>query len=332
MYLQMLGASGLQVTPIGLGLAALGRPGYINLGHFDDLGGNHDIRAVETQSHAVLDAAWAAGVRYFDVARSYGSAESFLGTWLRARNISPGSVTVGSKWGYTYSAGWRVDAEIHELKEHSQETFERQWEKSHTLLGDCLRLYQIHSVTTDDDVLEDRELLLKLGQLKRRHGVRVGLSLSGPKQGEVLLRALEIEYDGLRLFDSVQATWNLLERSAGNALAEASAAGLGIIVKEVLANGRLTPRNNDPRFRPELALLVEQAERLGTTLDAMAIAAVLAQPWADVVLSGATTTFQLMSNVSSLEVAWDEEAAVALANVVEPPVLYWEQRSRLPWN
>lgn len=37
MQRRSLGKSGLRVTPIGLGLAALGRPGYINLGHADDL-------------------------------------------------------------------------------------------------------------------------------------------------------------------------------------------------------------------------------------------------------------------------------------------------------
>jgi hypothetical protein len=32
---RLLGTTGLTVTPLGLGLAALGRPGYINLGHKD---------------------------------------------------------------------------------------------------------------------------------------------------------------------------------------------------------------------------------------------------------------------------------------------------------
>ena len=70
---------------IGLGLAALGRPGYINLGHADDLGRNYDVAAMRAHAHAVLDAAWGAGVRYFDAARSYGRAEEFLGDWLRTR-------------------------------------------------------------------------------------------------------------------------------------------------------------------------------------------------------------------------------------------------------
>ena len=37
MELRELGKTGLMVSRIGLGMAALGRPGYINLGHAEDL-------------------------------------------------------------------------------------------------------------------------------------------------------------------------------------------------------------------------------------------------------------------------------------------------------
>jgi aryl-alcohol dehydrogenase-like predicted oxidoreductase len=113
------GRTGLNVTPIGLGLAALGRPGYINLGHADDLKQNYEVEDMEQQAHTVLDTAWAGGVRYFDAARSYGRAEAFLASWLTSRQIGPEAVTVGSKWGYTYTAGWQIEADKHEVKDHS---------------------------------------------------------------------------------------------------------------------------------------------------------------------------------------------------------------------
>ena len=81
---------------------------------------------------------------------------------------------------------------------------------------------------------------------------------------------------GRSVFDCVQATWNLLEPSAGPALQEAHAAGLGVLVKEALANGRLTARNDAPDFARQRRLLEEVAGRLGTTLDALALAVVLA--------------------------------------------------------
>src|SRR5206468_3961516 len=132
--------------------------------------------------------------------------------------------------------------------------------------------------------------------------------------------------------DCVQATWNLLERSATAALEEAHAAGMGVIVKEALANGRLTVRNNNPDFAVKRRLLDEEATRLGTTSDALALAAVMAQPWADVALSGAVTAEQLASNVSALGVRWDDQAADRLAALRENPDAYWSTRSSLAWN
>ncbi len=125
-----LGNSALMVTPLGLGMAALGRPGYMTLGHADDLEHDYSVAAMEAHAHSVLDAAWDAGIRYFDAARSYGRAETFLGTWLAARGHAPQEVTVGSKWGYIYTADWQVQAEEHEVKELSVENLRRQWQET----------------------------------------------------------------------------------------------------------------------------------------------------------------------------------------------------------
>jgi aryl-alcohol dehydrogenase-like predicted oxidoreductase len=331
MDLRDLGQTGLRVSRLGLGLAALGRPGYINLGHAGDLRHDYDVAAMEARAHAVLDAAWQAGVQYFDAARSYGRGEQFLGTWLTGRQLRPEQVVVGSKWGYTYTAGWKTEAERHEVKEHSLPVLQRQLAESRALLGAHLDLYQIHSATLESGVLSNRPVLEELVRL-RGTGLKVGLSVSGPNQAETLSRALETTIGGELVFDCVQATWNLLEQSAGPALRDARAAGLGIIVKEALANGRLTTRNDDPTFAARRHVLEEVAGRLHTTLDALALAAVLAQPWVDVVLSGAATVEQLQSNVAALTVAWDEEAAQQLQPLREGTQEYWERRGRLRWN
>ncbi len=326
-----LGKTGLTVSRLGLGLAALGRPGYINLGHADDLGHDYDVAAMRRRAFMVLDAAWAADVRYFDAARSYGRAEEFLSAWLAARAIDPAAVTVGSKWGYTYTADWQVRAEHHEVKDHRLPVLRRQYQESRHHLGPHLDLYQIHSATLESGVLDDRDVLAELARL-RGGGVKLGLSVSGPRQGETLLRALDVAVDGVPLFDCVQATWNLLERSAEPALRQAHVRGLGVIIKEALANGRLTPRNQDAAFAEQRRRLETTAARLGTTLDALALAAVLAQPWVAVVLSGATTAEQLHSNLAALTVRWDEAAAAELAALAETPPAYWSERARLAWN
>lgn len=327
----MLGRTGRHVSRLGLGLAALGRPGYVNLGHAEDLGREYDEAAMERHAHEVMDAAWVGGVRYFDAARSYGEAERFLRDWLVARRHSPSDVTIGSKWGYTYTAGWRVDAASHEVKEHSRAALRRQWAESAALLRPYLNLYQVHSATRESGVLASADVLDDLARLKSE-GVHVGLTLSGPDQAATLREAMAIERDGLRLFETVQATWNLLEPSAGPALSEAHATGLGVIVKESLANGRLTERNREPAFRGTLDMLRSEASRHGVGIDALALAVCLAQPFADVVLVGAATTAQLDANLKAVTVTLDDETRERLAGLAEPPAAYWERRRGLPWN
>ncbi len=334
---RQLGDSSLQVTVIGLGLAALGRPGYINLGHSEDLGHTreegetHSVAQMEVHTHSVLDTAWQAGIRYFDAARSYGRAEQFLGSWLRARQIAADEVTVGSKWGYTYTAGWQVEAEVHEVKEHSLEVLQRQTVESRAMLGAHLDLYQIHSATLQSGVLQSEAVLDELARL-RAAGLAIGLSLSGERQAQTLERALMVRRDGRRLFDAVQATWNLLEPSAAPALQAAREEGLGVIVKEALANGRLTPRNEDAAFGPKMGVLRAAAQALETSVDALALAAALAQPWADVVLSGAATTDHLQSNVRAAGLTLESDLLAELATLAEAPADYWQRRDELDWN
>jgi len=326
-----LGSTNLQVTPVGLGLAALGRPGYINLGHADDLDEDYALEAMQGHAHQVLDAAFQAGIRYFDAARSYGRAEEFLGSWLRSRGIDPKSVTVGSKWGYTYTAGWKVEAEKHEVKEHSLAVLQRQWQESQNFLSGYLGLYQIHSATLESGVLENQAVLEELTRIKSE-GTCIGLTLSGANQTEVLDRALKDTLGEQRLFDTVQVTWNLLERSTTSALQAAHDDGMGVIVKEALANGRLTDRNQDPDFAAQKENLARQAKRLNTTIDALALAVVLDQPWVSIVLSGAATEGHIHSNIKALDVKLDQEALVQISSLVEPPEVYWAKRSALAWN
>jgi aryl-alcohol dehydrogenase-like predicted oxidoreductase len=314
--------TGLTATRMALGLAALGRPSYINLGHAVDVGPDRSVDALRARAHQVLDDAYNKGIRHFDAARSYGLAEDFLASWLKDNDIAPGAVLVSSKWGYRYTAGWRDDAETHEVKELSGDMLRRQLEETTTLLGDHLDLYQIHSATIESGVLEDDDVLQQLIELRTSRGVAIGLSTTGPEQAATIDRARET-----RAFDTVQATWNLHEPSAGPALARAHDAGMGVMVKEAVANGRLTARDAP-------AALKALAQEHQTTPDALALAAALAQPWADVVLSGASTEPMLESNLKALtdvplEVARDPELAAQLA---EPAAEYWAARGRLPWN
>jgi aryl-alcohol dehydrogenase-like predicted oxidoreductase len=317
-WIRELGQSGITTSAISLGLAALGRPGYLNLGHGKDFE-DRSVEAMENRAHELLDAAFAAGVRHFDAARSYGRAEDFLGSWLHSRLVAPGSVTISSKWGYTYTAGWRVDADPPEVKDLSAETFRRQLTETRDRLAPYLTLYQIHSATISSGVLDDFAVRSQLAAL-RSDGIAVGLSVSGIEQAATIEQAVRSGQ-----FDTVQATWNLLERSTGDALRSAHETGMGVIVKEALANGRLGPRG-------AVVPLVRAARRLGVSEDTLAIAGVLALPWVDSVLSGATTTGQLQSNLAAFETRWNDGLEAELSSLAEAPEQYWDARSRLPWT
>ncbi|WP_405932861.1 aldo/keto reductase [Streptomyces sp. NBC_00827] len=308
---------------IGLGLAAVGRPGYINLGRDHDLGENRSVETLRARTHELLDAAYFQGVRYFDAARSYGRSEEFLADWLNARPDID-DVVIGSKWGYTYTADWSTDAEKHEVKDHSVQAYDRQRSETAELLGDRLDLYQIHSVTPDSPALTDKELHAKLADAAAQ-GLSIGFSTSGPAQADAIRAALAVTADGEPLFRTVQATYNALETSAAPALAEAHDAGLTVIVKEGMANGRLAAEHAP-------GVLRDIAGEAGLGADAVALALVLRQPWAGVVLSGAATVNQLASNLHAAVVDLDDDQLAKLDALAEEPAAYWERRGQLPWH
>ncbi|GAB3349631.1 aldo/keto reductase [Amycolatopsis echigonensis] len=304
---------------IAVGLAALGRPAYINLGR--DLPEVRDVPSMRAATHEVLDAAYAAGVRWVDVARSYGRSEEFLGSWLAERGHQ--DVFVSSKWGYRYVGDWRLDADVHEVKEHTLPRFREQWAQTRELLAAHVNLYQVHSLTVDSPLFTDPALLDALAGLSG-DGVEVGFSTSGPAQAGVVRRAFELESGGQPVFASVQSTWNVFEPSAGPALAEAKAAGKRVLVKETLANGRLVAEAPEPLRRI--------AEAHGVGPDAIAVAAVLGQEWAPVAVLGPSSPAQLAANLAAARVRLSDEDRVALGELAEDAREYWTRRSHLGWS
>ncbi len=325
-----------------LGTAVLGRPAYISTGSATQLPADRSIESFRVNTFRVLDAAVEAtargavdtagdrdapGIDWIDTARSYGRAEEFVGQWWRRRAAQDAdwpekAPTVSSKWGYRYVGAWDPRAQVHEVKEHSLAAFQEQWELTRATLP-RVQLYQVHSLTLESPLFTDGPLLDALARL-RDSGVAVGFSTSGPRQADVIHRALEVTRAGGRLFSAVQATWNLLETSAGPALQAASRRELTVIVKEALANGRLVTEPPAP--------LREVCARTGAGPDAVALAAAAAQPWADRVLLGPAGVGQLTANLRAGQVALEPADAAVLATCGENPEDYWAHRSRLPWR
>ncbi|GAA1193320.1 aldo/keto reductase [Prauserella alba] len=309
------------IARTAVGLASLGRPAYINLGRSSELPAERTVEAMRDATFALLDRAYEAGVRRVDVARSYGRAEEFLAAWLAARGYA--DVTVSSKWGYAYVGDWRTDADVHEVKEHSLARFRQQWAETRDTLPAAPALYQVHSLTPDSALFADQGLQAALAELVDA-GVRVGFSTSGPAQADTIRRALELTVDGRRLFTAVQSTWNVLESSAGLALAEAYRAGVLVQLKETLANGVLAV---DP---PEVVAGIARAH--GTTPDAVALAAAYAEEWADVVLVGPAGVAQLDTNLAAADLQLTGDDLENLAELRENPHEYWARRSQLVWE
>ena len=314
------------MTPrLGLGLAALGRPAYIALDRDRDLGpfSSRSVDEMRARAHAMLDAAWARGVRYVDAARSYGLAEQFLGEWLTHHPERRTELTIGSKWGYRYVADWQRDVDVHEVKDHSLGHFEAQWPETLAALGGAPDLYLIHSVTPDSPALGDAALLDRLRALAA-DGVRVGISTSGPHQGDVLDAARTLEDTP---FSAVQATVNVLEPSVAPALQRAHDAGWVVVAKEVFANGRLA---STPAGEPSTPWATALVEATGLTPESAALGWALAQPYIDVALTGAVTEQQLDANLEAVALTHEQlEATPPLA--VEPSA-YWAARSALTWG
>jgi aryl-alcohol dehydrogenase-like predicted oxidoreductase len=178
-------------------------------------------------------------------------------------------------------------------------------------------------------VLDDATLHRALADLRSR-GVRIGVSTSGQGQADTIRRALAIVVDGEPLFTSIQSTWNVLEPSAGPALAEAAEAGARVIVKEAVANGRLAPGGGDDTPGPRRAAAM--AAELGVGVDQLATAAALAQPWAWRVLSGAVSPDQLHSNIRATCLTLPADVLAELETLAEHPGPYWASRARRPWS
>lgn len=133
--------------------------------------------------------------------------------------------------------------------------------------------------------------------------------------------------DGKTLFDSVQCTFNVLEQLPGDALLEAHEAGMDIIIKEGMANGRV--------FLNEKMQKISNSS--GYPIDQLALACILCQPFKARVLSGAVTNEQLTSNMQAIALSkiLSEDKSL-LHEIMEGCCMksekYWDDRAALNWN
>jgi len=310
---------------IGLGLAALGRPGYINIGHDNDLGSDKSKSSMRDYCHQVLDFAYSNGVRYFDTARVYGEAEEFLSSWIRKKSQFNGFV--GSKWGYEYLANWEVNADKHERKDHSAAFLKQQWVETRMNLGKNVDLYHIHSVTPESSVLDDPAVIKEL-EIIKKNGLEIGISTSGPEQKKIIEKLLKIN-EKLKLFSFLQSTVNIFEQSCIPILKEAHNQKINIIAKEVFSNGLLTNANKD-YHQEQLQNLQNIAKEINLTLEQLSYLWVYQLPFIKIILTGASTINQLQENLNCLKKL--NTTIPNLDNLNLSVEDYWSTRKSLSWN
>ena len=314
------------MSTLGLGTAAIGRPMYINIRDSQPEPG-FSMAAFKKKALDVLEAAYQKGVRFYDTAPGYGLAESVLIDWLKEKN-DPG-IKVSTKWGIRYLADFDPEAKVHEHKEHSIERLDNQWTVSKKLLP-YLDIYQIHSATFESGVLDNREILSRLYDLKQQYHIKIGLSTTGVEQVEVLKKAFDIEVNQVALFDSFQSTFNLLDQSVSaiqSALKERQ-----FIIKEALGNGRLMPKYLSAHYREANDYLKKMKDKYGVGQDAIALGFCMQSFPRSICLSGANNTEQLMANAKACLVEFNQEEMEQLRRFSIPVDRYWSQRKLLPWN
>ncbi len=312
---------------IGLGTAAIGRPQYINIKQ--EALQPFDLGTFKQQGFAMLDYAYAEGIRYFDTAPGYGLAEQLLIEWL-SKQTDP-TITLATKWGYTYVANFDPSAKVHEVKTHTLEKLNEQWKISKQLLP-FLKYYQIHSATFETGVFENQVVLERLFQIKKENNVKVGLTTTGSNQKEVLKKALEVHYEGAPLFEVFQCTYNILDQSILSLGKEIILEGRQLVLKEVLANGRLFPNLNYPNYAAMYQRLEGLSEKYEVGIDAVIFQFCMKTLDGAVILSGANKTEHLKQNLKATNFQLSPEEIEELSQYKKLPKVYWEERKQLPWN
>ncbi|MFT4831776.1 MAG: aryl-alcohol dehydrogenase-like predicted oxidoreductase [Psychroserpens sp.] len=316
-----------QIKAIGLGTAAIGRPQYININQ--ETKAPFSLSEFRRKGLEMLDYAYNAGIRYYDTAPGYGLAEQLLIDWLKEKNDP--NITVATKWGYTYVANFDPNAKLHEVKEHSLQKLNEQWEVSKQLFP-YLKYYQIHSATFESGILENEIVLERLFRLKQEHNIKVGLTTTGGNQTEVLKKGMDVHFKGEQLFEVFQCTYNILDQSIYELGCEIVSDKKQLVIKEALANGRLFPNVAYPAYSVFYKKLEMLSKKYDVGVDAISLQFCLAKLDGATILSGANKPEYLAQNIKVTEFRLSPEEIEELSKFKIDPSLYWQERKQLTWN
>jgi aryl-alcohol dehydrogenase-like predicted oxidoreductase len=279
-----LGATGLEITRVGLGAWAIGGAGY-------DWGwGRQD----DEDSIAAIHHALERGVNWIDTAAQYGfgHSEEVVGRALAGLGRRP---YVFTKAGQPEGPGRTT------LQSLRRDSIRRELEGSLTRLGvDAIDLYQIHWPIPDEEIEEGWATMLQLKDEGLVH--HIGVSNFNVRQ----LRRAQL----ITPVETLQPPYSLIARGVeSEILPFAERERIGVIVYSPMASGLLSGgmtrerienlpdddwRAHDPHFRePQLSEHLALVERLravagrhGATPGAVAVAWTLRNPAVDGAIVG----------------------------------------------
>ncbi len=295
----MLGATGLRVAALGYGGAPIG---FTASGQPDAF-------------IALLRQALDAGITFFDTAPDYRHSEELLGEALQGQRDR---VVLASKCGRVQH--WRNGGWVAE-EDWSAAGVQQQIEASlRYLRTDYLDLVQLHSPPRW--ALEDGAALHGLQQAQAAGKVRhIGVSADGDDAWYAL---------DMRVFATLQVSYSILQQEAGAKLIPAAAAqGMGIIVKQPVANGiadlKERPGHPDWTWKWDVAQRMDWAA-LGATgaRQELALRWVLGNPLVSTAIVGTANPQHLAANV-----AWATEPLLDATHFKQIEAAYYAARQQI---
>jgi D-threo-aldose 1-dehydrogenase len=308
-----IGRTALEVSALSLGTAPLG-------GLYRDL--------TEEEAQATVDAAWDAGLRFFDTAPHYGhtKAEHRLGAALRRRPRS--EFVLSTKVGrhfvprthpYDGSEGWQDPLPFEAIYDYTRDGILRSFEDSQQRLGiveiDILLVHDIGRFTHGDRNAHYWRQLSEGGGFRaldelRSAGVVKALGF-GVNEREVVLEAMrEFDIDCALL----AGRYTLLEQAPlddllpacverGVSLLLGGAFNSGILAHGLSGDRKFNYGDAPPEVVERVAKLEAVCRGFNVPLAAAALQFPYAHPAVATVLNGARNPAEVRENVASFEVA-----------------------------
>ena len=138
--------------------------------------------------------------------------------------------------------------------------------------------------------------------------------------------------DGEPIFDLFQVTYNFLDQSLKEMLAELISQNKSIVVKEAMANGRIFRNERYPNYNEMYSILDNLSKKYNVGIDAISLKYCEQTITNSIVLSGASNTKQLTENLKMNSFSLSFDDIEILNSFKTAPESYWIERKKLQWN